>query len=91
MNNSLTSNSTSTDNLYFRRFEFIQDSPVSAILSIIFLTIASVVGTFGNIIILMIVSKTKELKQVQSVFIVNLAISDMYVTLIADPMSIVGK
>ncbi|VDI28886.1 Hypothetical predicted protein, partial [Mytilus galloprovincialis] len=91
MNNSLTSNSTSTDNLYFRRFEFIQDSPVSAILSMIFLTIASVVGTFGNIIILMIVSKTKELKQVQSVFIVNLAISDMYVTLIADPMSIVEK
>ncbi|XP_076089883.1 melatonin receptor type 1B-A-like [Mytilus galloprovincialis] len=91
MNNSLTSNSTRTDNLYFRRFEFIQDSPVSAILSIIFLTIASVVGTFGNIMILMIVSKTKELKQVQSVFIVNLAISDMYVTLIADPMSIVGK
>jgi hypothetical protein len=49
------------------------------------------VGTFGNIMILIVVSKTKELRQTQSIFIINLAISDMYVTLIADPMSIVGE
>ncbi|XP_052090330.1 melatonin receptor type 1B-A-like [Mytilus californianus] len=92
MNDSFcTKNATSKDCLYFRRFEFIQESPGFAILSILLLVIASLVGTFGNFLILIVVSKAKELRQVQSVFMVNLAISDLYVTMIADPMSIVGK
>lgn len=79
------------ENKYFGQYEFIQDTPGLAITCIALLTLASVVGTFGNVMILIVVSKTKELRQTQSIFIVNLAISDLYVTLIADPMSIVGE
>jgi len=79
------------ENTHFGKYEFIQATPGFAILCIVLLTLASVVGTFGNVLILIVVSKTKELRQTQSIFIVNLAISDMYVTLIADPMSIVGE
>jgi hypothetical protein len=67
----------------------IYDAPGIALSCIVLLMLASDVGTFGNIMILIVVSKTKELRQTQSIFIINLAISDMYVTLIADPMSIV--
>jgi hypothetical protein len=35
--------------------------------------------------------RMKELKKPRSVFIINLVIADIYVTLIADPMSIIGK
>lgn len=79
------------ENKYFGQYEFILDTPGFAISCIVILTLASVVGTFGNVMILIVVSKTKELRQTQSIFIVNLAISDLYVTLIADPMSIVGE
>lgn len=79
------------ENTYFGKYDFIHDAPGIAISCIVLLMLASVVGTFGNIMILIVVSKTKELRQTQSIFIINLAISDMYVTLIADPMSIVGE
>ena len=62
-----------------------------AITCIVILAMASFIGTCGNVLILVVVAETKELRQTQSIFIVNLALSDMYVTMIADPMSIVGK
>lgn len=77
-------------NYYHSRYEFIVNSPGLAISAIILLAMASFVGTCGNIVILVIIAKTKELRRKQSIFIVNLALSDMYVTMIADPMSLVG-
>ncbi|CAC5401053.1 unnamed protein product [Mytilus coruscus] len=76
---------------YFGKYEFIQESPGFAITSIALQTIASLVGTFGNALILIITARSKGTMTVQSIFIINIAISDMYVTLVADPMSVVGK
>lgn len=75
----------------FERHEFLNNSPGIAIPVLIVLTAACVVGTFGNVLILMSVATTKELQNVESIFIVNLACSDLYVTMVADPMSILGK
>ncbi|XP_063432392.1 melatonin receptor type 1B-A-like [Mytilus trossulus] len=76
---------------YFGKYEFIQESPGFAITSIALQTIASLVGTFGNALILIITARSKGKMSVQSIFIINIAISDMYVTMVADPMSVVGK
>ncbi|XP_052090651.1 melatonin receptor type 1A-like [Mytilus californianus] len=76
---------------YFGKYEFIQESPGLAITCIVLQTIASVVGTFGNALILIITARSKGTMTMQSIFIINIAISDMYVTLMANPMSIVGK
>lgn len=81
----------SNDYLYFHRHRFVIESPEIAIPCLVILFIASVLGTFGNVLILIAVKRTKQLHNVESVLIVNLAISDMYVTAVADPMSIVGK
>ena len=78
-------------NPYFGRYEFITESPALAITSIVLLSIASLVGTFGNVLILIVISKTKEMKHKQSIFMINLALSDLFVTVVADPMSIVGE
>lgn len=75
----------------FDRFEFMQSSPAVAVPLLVILFFASVLGTFGNILIVISVATTKELRNVESIFLVNLAFSDLYVTMIADPMSIIGK
>lgn len=75
----------------FGRHGFLRANPWTAIPSIAVLSLASLGGTFGNVLTLLSVALCKEVRNVESVFIVNLAISDLYVTAIADPMSIVGK
>ena len=75
----------------FAKFEFVQDSPWIAFPIVVILFAASVMGTFGNILILLSVLMCKNVRTVESTFIVNLALSDLYVTLIADPFSIIGK
>lgn len=55
------------------------------------LGVAGVVGTFGNLLILVSVAKQRELRNVESVFIVNLACCDLYVTMFAEPLSIVSE
>lgn len=75
----------------FGRFQFVDETPGVAIPILIILVIASVLGTFGNILILITIYTTKNLHRLECIFIANLAISDMYVTVFADPLSIVGK
>lgn len=58
---------------------------------LIILVIASVAGTFGNVTILYLIFTRQKLRNVETIFIVNLAISDLYVTTIADPMSLIGR
>ena len=75
----------------FGKHEFVNTRPWTAIPTIVILSIASFVGTAGNIMILLAIASSQNLRNVEAIFIVNLAISDLYVTLVADPMSIVGK
>lgn len=75
----------------FDRYQFLTESPGVAISVIVILLLAGLVGTCGNILILLALCVMKNMKSLESIFIANLAISDMYVTLVADGMSIVGK
>jgi hypothetical protein len=75
----------------FERFEFVNESPALGILLIVILSFATVFGTCGNVLILVSVCKIIKMKSLEKIFIGNLAISDMYVTLLADPMNIVSK
>jgi len=77
--------------LFFGRHQFATESPGVAIPCLIILFIAAIVGTFGNILIIVSILTQRKLRNKESIFIMNLAMSDMYVTLIADPMSIVGE
>lgn len=76
---------------YFKRYEFINSKTEVALPCLLILVLATAVGTFGNVLILLSVLSRKNLRKVEGIFIVNLASSDLYVTAIADPMSIVGK
>ncbi|XP_069142045.1 melatonin receptor type 1B-B-like [Argopecten irradians] len=73
------------------RHQFLLDSPGLAIPCIIVLTSASVVGTFGNVLVIIAVATQKALQNKESIFVVNLAMSDLYITTVADPMGIVAK
>ncbi|XP_045165923.1 melatonin receptor type 1B-A-like [Mercenaria mercenaria] len=75
----------------FKRHEFIRSGTEVALPCLIILIIATIVGTFGNILILLSVISRKNLRKVEGIFIVNLASSDLYVTAVADPMSILAK
>ena len=75
----------------FGRYEFLQHKPWIAIPSIIILAIVSSGGTFGNILTILAVAFSRKIRHVEKAFVVNLALSDLYVTAIADPMSILGK
>ena len=74
----------------FAKYEFVQTNPWLAFPVVLVLFAASLVGTSGNILIFLSVLFYKKVRTVESTFIVNLALSDMFVTLIADPFSIVG-
>ncbi|KAL3851665.1 hypothetical protein ACJMK2_015394 [Sinanodonta woodiana] len=89
--NSSSSFSGTADDGVFGRLDFLQEKPYIAIPTIIIISIAAIAGTFGNMLIIMAVATYKKLQNIESTFIVNMAISDMFVTVIADPMNIVAK
>ena len=74
----------------FDRYEFVSESPAVGVLVLVVLVIAALIGAFGNILILVALCRSK-MKSLEYIFIGNLAISDLYVTMVADPMSIVGE
>nr|KAG5698181.1 hypothetical protein BaRGS_030544 [Batillaria attramentaria] len=80
-----------TGTLRYAPLEFVDTLPALAIVLIAVLVVAAVMGTAGNLLILVSVATRKDLQNVESVFVVNLACSDLYVTLVVDPLSIVGK
>ena len=71
--------------------EFTSSTTGPALPGLVILFIGTIVGTFGNILILLSVFTRKGLRKVEGIFIVNLACSDLYVTAVADPMSIIGS
>ena len=70
--------------------ELVTVKPWLGVPCVTLLCFASVVGTFGNVIIIVVMSLRKS-NSVESIFMINLALSDLYVTIVADPMSVVGE
>ena len=70
---------------------YIAANPVAAYIYIIIAIAATVVGFFGNIMILACVRIVKALRSARNIFLVNLAIADLIITGFADTLSIVGK
>lgn len=79
-----------TGSILYGRFGFLTEKTSYAVPVVTILTIASLAGTFGNILILIVATSTKISRNVEATFIVNLALSDFYVTIVADPMSLIG-
>ena len=75
----------------FAKYEFLREKPMTAFSVLTAIAIASLSGIFGNILILLAVSFSKKFRPEEIVFIFNLALSDLYVAAIAEPMSIIGK
>ena len=74
----------------YERHEFVTTRTEVAMPVIILLSIASVVGTMGNLLILTVVFMKRTWHHVEMTFIGNLAMADLYVTVVADPMSLIG-
>lgn len=88
--NSALGNLTNSYNT-FGRYQFLNETPGVAIPVLITLILAALFGTFGNVLILITIFTTEKLHRLECIFMANLAISDMYVTTLADPLSIVAK
>ncbi|KAH3827836.1 hypothetical protein DPMN_129779 [Dreissena polymorpha] len=70
---------------------YVTAKPFWGVTNVIILVVTSVVGTFGNFLVLYVVAAKKAILKVESVFIVNLAISDVFVTAVANVISLLGK
>lgn len=67
---------------------------VDFVLAVIYCCIVGValsVGTVGNIIILIVTTGTRTMNRVGRDFVINLALADLCVAAVADPMCILGK
>ena len=71
--------------------EFIAKYPATAIPYLVIAFTASIVGTLGNIAVLLVIFKYKPLRNERNAFLVNLALADIMVTAIADPFGIIGE
>jgi hypothetical protein len=58
---------------------------------VITVLVLSIVGVFGNLFILYVMKKDKIINKDARAFMINMAIADLCVTGIADPMCIAGK
>ena len=73
------------------KHEFITLYPWTAYSSILIVCLASLFGTAGNVLTVLAIAVNKNIRNVESVFFLNLAVSDLYVTAIADPLNVVGE
>ncbi|XP_055348566.1 melatonin-related receptor-like [Paramacrobiotus metropolitanus] len=69
---------------------YLQEHPHLQVIFAVLLLLASVVGIFGNILVILTVSLTKALRLPSNIFIVNLAIADLIVTTLVDPFNVIG-
>ncbi|XP_078665238.1 melatonin receptor type 1A-like [Branchiostoma floridae x Branchiostoma belcheri] len=60
------------------------------VVMMILVVILIVVGTIGNLSIILVISLTKDLWTTTNTFIINLAVADLFVTIIVDPYNAVG-
>ena len=67
------------------------DIPVPLVTFVaIIMSVLSIVGTFGNILVITAVYVYEKLRRVHNVFVINLAVADLIVTTIVIPFAIVG-
>lgn len=83
-------NESSDVAIVFGRHEFLKSKTWIAAPVVVVIVLASVVGTFGNVLILAVICSNTLGRNVTITFITNLAISDLFMTLVADPMNVVG-
>lgn len=86
----MVNESTDAADIYGRH-EFLKTRTWVAVPVIIIVSLATALGTFGNVLILSVIWSNKLGRNVTTTFIMNLAMSDLFVTLVVDPMSILGK
>lgn len=86
-----TDTSSEMDAKIFTRHEFVTTKTGIALPVVILLSLASIVGTLGNVLILTVVFMKRSWQHVEMTFIGNLALADLYVTVVADPMSVLGR
>lgn len=67
------------------------DIPAPLVTSVVFImSVSSIFGTLGNILVIAAVYAHKKLRSVHNVFIINLTIADLTVTTIVIPLAVVG-
>lgn len=75
----------------FSWFEFIVEFLVVGFCLFVVLILVLFVGVFGNLFILVVFCKLKKMNLLECIFIGNLVLLDLYVIIVVDLMSIVGK
>ena len=75
----------------FGKHEFMNVNPWTALPTVLLLCVASVIGTGGNVLTILAIITCRKIRNEESMFLANLAIADLYVTVVADPMSIIGE
>ena len=75
----------------YEKHEFLNSKPWIAYPTVIILFVAAVCGTVGNTLTILAFATYKRVQTKDAVFFFNLAISDLYVTCVADPMSLIGR
>lgn len=73
------------------RLQFVRQSSGIAFTSFPIPAMTALVGSFGSLLILVSVCQTIKRRTLEFVFVGNLEVSDSFVTLIVDPINILGK
>lgn len=76
--------------MMMRTEPLLDTNPTLAIVYIVIVGIALLVGTIGNVLIIIIFTLMRRINKSGKEFMVNLAIADLCVTAIADPLCILG-
>ena len=72
-------------------YDYIQKYPYQAWPFLLVAGTCSVVGTIGNIFVVLSLIVNKNLRNRRNIFIANLALADFIVTSVGDPFSVIGK
>lgn len=76
--------------MMMRTEPLLDTNPTLAIVYIVIVGIALLIGTIGNVLIIIIFTVMRRINKSGKEFMVNLAIADLCVTAIADPLCILG-
>ena len=71
--------------------KYVRSHPIVASVYLFIALTASIVGTIGNIFILLALALHGDLRHARNIFIANLAIADLCVTAFANPFGIIGE
>jgi len=83
-------NGSAYDELVMYMAPLLETDFLLALIYCCIVSVALVLGTFGNIIILIVSMTTRAMNRVGRDFVINLALADLCVAAVADPMCILG-